>query len=191
LCRIDPHGSDNDVCGDANDCYACSSPGGGGTAGKALPYGGKVDGTLSSKNDQATFTFVAEKGWNVGLVVNDGPGKPNPPFAVFPSFAAHMVVTFDGKTVLDRTGDIRTTGNAIGNLNAPDSGTYTLVVSAAETDGVSPLKYTVSLSPPDLVCKTNADCQVTVEGKTTDTGLTCQKSAFPDEDGPGKSCVPR
>jgi hypothetical protein len=24
LCRIDPHGSDNDVCGDALNCYACT-----------------------------------------------------------------------------------------------------------------------------------------------------------------------
>jgi hypothetical protein len=24
LCRVDPHGPDNDVCGNADDCYACS-----------------------------------------------------------------------------------------------------------------------------------------------------------------------
>jgi hypothetical protein len=197
LCKIDPKGPDNDVCGDPNDCFACSAPassGGGSTGGAtgksiALQYGVRADAQLASKTDKQTFTFVAEKDWKIGFSVIDGPGKPNPPFAVFPSFAAHAVVTIDGKTVTDVTGNIKVSGNALGQVKAPQSGTYTMTVSAADTDGVSPLKFSVTIDPPDFVCKTKTDCQVVIDGKTIDTGLDCQKSLFPDEDGPDKTCV--
>jgi hypothetical protein len=155
-----------------------------------IKYGVSVKGTFKSESEVKTFTFVAQKGWNVSLMLRaEGCGKPipNTPACSAP-WAPHLVVSQSGKTIFDGKGDLQT-GDVIRGFTAAQDGTYTLTASIAETDGASPLNYLIELDPPDLSCAHASDCQVHIDGRTIDTGLECAKSAFPDEDGDGTFCA--
>jgi hypothetical protein len=162
-----------------------------GVASTKLRYGVGIKGVLASDSASTKYTLLAPKGWHVSLLVRAGAGKPNPPFAVFPAFAPRLVVkNASGETVLDEKGNM-TTGDVITQLDVPADGTYTLSVSAAETDGESRLGFALMVDPPDTDCHKNADCQMTIDGKIVKTGLTCQRSEAPeDRDSPKFCAVP-
>lgn len=155
-----------------------------------VKFGVPIKGTFKSASDVKSFTFVAQKGWNISVMLRaEGCGKPipNTPACAAP-FAPHLVISQSGKTLVDAKGDLQT-GDAIRGFTADQDGTYTLTASIVQTDGTSALTYLIELDPPDLSCKGSSDCQVHIDGKTIETGLICARSAFPDEDGDGTFCA--
>jgi hypothetical protein len=159
------------------------------TKSHVIKLGVQVRGTFSSTSDVQTFTFVAQKGWKIDTLLRAeacGPQIPNTP-ACEAAFAPHLEISQGGKNIVDVTGDLQN-GDAFGNITAPQDGTYTMKVSVAKQNGTSPLTYLISASPPDIACKSTANCQVQIDGKTIETGLTCVQSDFPDEDGTAKFC---
>ena len=177
-------GSDSGVTGDDQAVTTSAKKSG------VIKFGVPIKGTFKSAADTKSFTFVAQKGWNISAMVRaENCGKPIPgtPACAAP-FAPRLLISQGGKALVDVKGDLQN-GDAIRGFTAPEDGTFTLTASIVETDGVSALGYLIELDPPDLTCAHTADCQVHIEDKTIETGLVCARSAFPDEDGDGTFCA--
>jgi hypothetical protein len=146
-------------------------------------------GTFASETATKTVTFVAQKGWKLDvslLTQGCGPQIPNTPACEAP-FIAHLILKQGTNVIKDETGS-KVSGNVFAGFTAPQDGTYTIVAGVSSRNGSSPLGYRIDVSPPDMECKHADDCQIHIDGRTISTGLECQRSAFPDEDGNQTFC---
>lgn len=156
-------------------------------AAKPLVWSEHTHATLSASGTDR-YTFKAQAGWTVSLVVNSLDCAPNSTvkgangaqFGCRPAWAPRVVVlnASTKEVVLDNSGPL-VTGDALGETKKlRTAGTYVVLVSSAAG---TPGSYDVTLSPPDISCTRASQCP--------DEFPRCERIGLLEEDGPGKTCV--